>query len=121
MRETQWGSISNTTEGECSWEVDRTPRSFYGETPEILCSRPGTKCTPDQSEHNRTENWINSSAIHLAERVGITFGTGCRCAKSILSEINAMADESIKGKERMDSNEETVLEEERDRPVVNVA
>lgn len=119
LRETQWGSISNTTEGECSWEVDRTPKSFFDETPEFQHSVIRILNTPEQIEQHRTEEWVNASVMQITERVGITFGIGCRCTKAILDEINAAANESIKGKQSLDTNEVAAAEEEREAVVVD--
>lgn len=79
-------------------EANRTPRFFIGETPEIQPLNIRTQFAPEETEENRTQAWVNSNAIDMAKRVGPTADTSCRCAKDILAEVNAFADES--GRER---------------------
>lgn len=48
--------------------------------------------------------WIDSNALEVASKMGVTFGTGCRCGKEILEEINDIAHERGTGESCADKS-----------------
>lgn len=66
----------------------------------------GKELTKTIPPNNNIEKWVESTSISIAERVGVSFGVGCRCAKERLEMINANSAARAEIEARMGTNED---------------
>lgn len=80
-----WSSVADTLGEETEESEDNTPRSFQGETPDVMCT---IREIEESQTRTRTKSWVHGTAVTMEEQIGVTFNTGCKYGGEILKEIN---------------------------------